>query len=214
MNPKRITTTASLVEALDHRSGDASAREAFDRAIWAELGTDAAILVTDLSGFTRLTKTHGILHFLAIFRRCERICMPVIKAHGGCLMKHEADDLICIFPGPLDALHASLDMLRALETANRTLDPDDHVNLCVGIESGHLLRLEDDAFGDPVNVACKLGEDIAKAGEVLLGPNAYAAARASAFDFSGWIVDGPRSVVTGNVPLEHYSIRRAPPLED
>lgn len=199
----KITTTASLLEALDGR--DAEDKAAFDEAIWAARGREAAVLVTDLSGFTRLTKKHGILHFLAVFRRCERACLPVVAEHGGQLMKHEADDLICLFDDAVQAIGAAFAMLRACAAINESLEPDERVHLCLGVESGRLLRLDDDAFGDPVNVAFKLGEDVAEKGEVLIGPNAYASARDGGFDFTGVTVDGPRVVETGNVPLEHWA---------
>lgn len=206
-----IKTTATLLEALDRREGDAAAKKAFDDAVWAARGREAAILVTDLSGFTKLTKRHGILHFLQVFRRCEQACMPVVEAHGGVLMKHEADDLICIFDDALSAIGAAFGMLRACAAVNATLDEeDDHVNLCIGVEHGPLLRLDDDAFGDAVNVAFKLGEDVAERGEVLIGPTAYAAALDAGYDFSKMIIDGPRVVTTGNVPLEHWSARLEP----
>lgn len=202
-----IRTTASLIEALADYPAESERRKAFDEAIWAARGREAAILVTDLSGFTRLTKKHGILHFLAVFARCEKTCMPVVHDFGGELMKHEADDLICIFDDGIQAIGAALGMLKACADLNASLDEDDHVNLCVGVEHGRLLRLDDDAFGDPVNVAFKLGEDIAEPGEILVGPTAYELARSKDFDFSNVAIDGPRSVEAGKVALEHFSMR-------
>lgn len=205
----RITTTRSLLDALDERPDDLEARRRFDEAIWAERGAEAAILVTDLSGFTKQTKKHGIIHFLHVFRRCEAACMPIIERLGGALMKQEADDLIAIFDGPLPAITAAIRMQEATQAMNSELPhEDDHVKMCIGVESGPLLRLDDDAFGDTVNVAFKLGEDVADAGEVLLGPNAFAAAEASSeIDLAAYTIDGPREVVTGNVPLRHWSLR-------
>merc|ERR1712050_459108 len=41
--------------------------------------------------------------------------------------------------------------------------------LCsIGLKEGSLVLIEGDCYGDPVNVASKLGEDIAKPGELLL----------------------------------------------
>lgn len=49
--------------------------------------------------------------------------------------------------------------------------------LCVGIGYGRVLRIGDlDVFGAEVNAASKLGEDIAKANEVLVTQAARAAA--------------------------------------
>ncbi len=208
MDPKAITTTRSLLDALDERGDDIKARTAFDAQVWQALGTDAAILVTDLSGFTKQTKKHGILHFLHVFRRCEQACLPIIEAHGGQLMKQEADDLITIFDGPLPALRAAIEMQEATVALNQTLaQQDDHVRMSMGIECGPLLRLQDDAFGDAVNVAFKLGEDIADPGEVLIGKTAFTAASEGGFDFSKYSVQGPRVVTAGNVGLEHWSLR-------
>lgn len=202
----RITTVASLLEALDHRGDDLLSRQTFDQRIWEECGQKGAILVTDLSGFTRLTKKHGILHFLAVFRRCERLCLPVIPQYGGALMKHEADDLIVIFPTAAQAIGAGLEMLRVTAVANQALELDDQIGMCIGVESGTLIRLQDDAFGDPVNVAFKLGEDVASRGELLIGPKAWQEATAANFDFRSYRVDGPRKVEAGQVELEHYAV--------
>ena len=46
---------------------------------------------------------------------------------------------------------------------------EEKVLLCVGIGYGEVLRIGDaDIFGAEVNAACKLGEDIAKAGAILI----------------------------------------------
>jgi adenylate cyclase len=209
VDPANISSTMSLLEALDGRGGDAAAREAFDRAVWDRLGADGAVLVTDLSGFTRLTKKHGILHFLAIFRRFQRIGLPVINKHGGSLLKQEADDLIGVFDEARDAVEAAIDMLRVAERVNESLDPDDRIGVCVGVDYGRLLRLSDDAFGDPVNVAFKLGEDIAEPGEVLVGAGAMARIGVTGADLEGAVLSAPRSVTIGGAELAHHSLRLA-----
>jgi adenylate cyclase len=206
VDPKRITTTRALLDALDQRGDTPEARTAFDEAVWAARGREGAILVTDLSGFTRQTKRHGILHFLHVFRRCEVLCMPILAAYGGTLMKQEADDLIGFFDGPLDALRAAIAMQEGTRVLNAGLAEDDRVHMCIGLESGPLLRLDDDAYGDPVNVAFKLGEDVAERGEILIGVRAYEAALEAGFDFSRYRLDGPRTAVTGNVGLEHWAL--------
>ncbi len=202
-----ITNTQSLLDALDHRGASDAERRDFDERVWATRGVDAAILVTDLSGFTRLTRRHGILHFLAVFRRCQNICLPQIDRHRGTTLKQDADDLIALFPGPVEAVSAALGMIKAAYELNQTLDEDDQVGLCIGVEHGRMLRLDDDAFGDAVNVAFKLGEDIAKAGEVLIGARAYAAVIEAGYDFGGFSVSEARGVETGKVVLEHHAVR-------
>ncbi len=208
MATPQITTTRTLLDALDQRGDDEDARRVFDADVWSQLGSEATILVTDLSGFTKQTKKHGILHFLHVFRRCERACMPIVEEFGGILMKQEADDLITIFEDPLSALKAAIKMQVVTQAQNADLpSEDDHVKMSMGLECGPLLRLTDDAFGDAVNVAFKLGEDIASGGELLIGKKAFTAATEAGFDFSIYSVDGPKTVTAGNVGLEHWALR-------
>ncbi|MCA9718636.1 MAG: adenylate/guanylate cyclase domain-containing protein [Myxococcales bacterium] len=202
-----ITNTQSLLDALDRRGVSDAERRAFDDSIWSARGVDASILVTDLSGFTRLTRRHGIIHFLAVFRRCQNICLPLITGHGGFTLKQDADDLIALFPDPSSAVAAALGMIKAAHELNTTLDEDDRVGLCIGVEHGRMLRLDDDAFGDPVNVAFKLGEDIAEAGEVLIGASAFARVEELDYDFTGYSVSEARGAETGKVVLEHRAVR-------
>ena len=202
-----IETLEELLVALERRGADPEERRAFDEAIWAAKGTDGTVMTTDLSGFTRLTRTHGILHFLSIFRRCQQAALPLITQHGGVLLKQEADDLIGLFPDPERGLACALAIQVVCARINADRDEDDRIGLCVGIDHGRFLRLSDDAFGDPVNVAYKLGEDVAKPGEVLISARAYALALEKGFDPGGLILSGPLSVDAGHVLLEHYSLR-------
>ena len=75
-------------------------------------------------------------------------------------------------------------MLETSRVLNETLEEDDRSYMCIGIEYGSLLRLADDAFGDPVNIAFKLGEDVAEPNEILIGNTAFDRARNTGFDFS------------------------------
>lgn len=201
--PGPITDTASLLAALDRRVGSAEQLRAFDDAVWAARGAEAAILVTDLSGFTRLTKKHGIIHFLHIFRRFQRVCVPTIDAHHGALVCQDADDILGLFPTAHDAVAAALAMQREVVAINTDLEPDARVGLCVGVAHGKMLRLDDNVFGDPVNVAFKLGEDLADAGEVLVSADTFAAAVAEGVGFAGVEISDLRSAPAGGVRLEH-----------
>ena len=208
-------TARALFDALDARGATRAEQDAFDAEVWSRLGVEGTILVTDLSGFTRTTRTRGILHFLTIFRRSEVVADPVVAAHGGHVLKHEADDLIVEFRSPRRAIEAALELQRRFRALNATLAEDERVGLCVGIEHGRYLGLADDAFGDPVNVAYKLGEDVAEVGEILVGDAALAAARAEGLTLDADVVlDGPRRRALGGVEILHHSLRLAPGPRD
>ena len=63
----------------------------------------------------------------------------------------------------------------ALRRLNRGRPANERLRFSYGIGYGEVLDLEKDVFGLEVNLASKLGEDLAKPGEALLTPSAAAA---------------------------------------
>jgi class 3 adenylate cyclase len=59
-----------------------------------------------------------------------------------------------------------------LRRRNRARPANERVRFSYGIGHGKLLDLDGDLFGLEVNLASKLGEDLARPGEVLLTPSA------------------------------------------
>src|SRR4051794_34868344 len=57
-----------------------------------------AVLVLDTCGFTRTVQSMGIIHFLALLERLDRLLRPIIERTGGRVLKREADNIFAIFP--------------------------------------------------------------------------------------------------------------------
>ena len=158
-----------LQEMLDERAQPGADIAAIDRRIRDLFEERWAVMFTDLSGFSRRVAEFGIIHFLAVIQESLRLVSPVISAHDGILLKVEADSLLVIFRRPERAVACAQAMQAACAAANAGREPEDRVLLCVGIGYGDVLRIgDDDVFGPEVNAASKLGEDIAKAGEILV----------------------------------------------
>ena len=146
---------------------------AIDRRIWDLFGEPWAVMFTDLSGFSRQVEAFGILHFLQIIYEHKKLLDPILAQHDGILIKTEADSLLVIFRRTASAIRCAVEMQAVLEEANRDRPPETQVLLCVGIGYGEILRIGDhDVFGQQVNAASKLGEDTAKAREILLTEDA------------------------------------------
>ena len=142
---------------------------AIDRRIWRLFGEKWAVLYTDLSGFSRNVAEFGIVHFLQTIYESHRLLVPLIEQSNGILLKTEGDSLLVMFRHVSDAVRCSVAMQKCTQQYNETRIDAEKVLLCVGIGYGELLRIGDaDIFGAEVNAACKLGEDIAKAGEILI----------------------------------------------
>lgn len=194
---------AQLAERLDQRNSHPEQAEAIDAALWQECGADRALLVLDLSGFTRLTRKLGILHFLSVYRRASRLVLPIIEVHGGRMVKSEADNVIGSFRTASDALRAAVDMQQRSEQLNQQLADDHQVRLCIALGAGRILELADDVFGDEVNVTFKLGEDVARAGEILLTDSAWRALGEGATAVSA----ESRDIELGGVQIRYWSMR-------
>ncbi|MFN2455346.1 MAG: adenylate/guanylate cyclase domain-containing protein [Pyrinomonadaceae bacterium] len=138
-------------------------------------GQDKAIMVLDMSGFSRTTHRHGIVSFLLMIHQMKLIARPCIEEHRGLVVKAEADNLFCLFDSVEDAVHAAQEIIRRLSTVNLVLPEDRRLYASIGIGYGRTLNIQDhDLFGDEVNLASKLGEDVAERGAVLLTTAAQA----------------------------------------
>lgn len=168
----RIGLSASeerLERLIEERMAPGADRARIDQRIWDLFGEDWAVMFTDLSGFSRNVAEFGIIHFLQTIFESERILVPVLEGNDGILLKTEGDSMLVIFRKPAKALQAAVGMQAACAAYNRGRPEEEKVLLCVGLGYGTMLRIGDsDVFGREVNAASKLGEDTAKAGEILV----------------------------------------------
>jgi adenylate cyclase len=142
-----------------------------------------AVMVLDMSGFSRLTIRYGIIHFLAMIHRMNSVVAPVVEEYGGRVVKLDADDVFAVFPDVSHALDASIDILKRLESVNTGLPEELDLYASMGIGYGEVLNLEDDMFGEQLNLASKLGEDLAHRSEILLTEAAHKQIEGEAREF-------------------------------
>ncbi|HEX5808188.1 MAG TPA: adenylate/guanylate cyclase domain-containing protein, partial [Anaerolineales bacterium] len=125
--------------------------------------------VLDMSGFSLLTRKYGIVHYLSMVKRMQQTTEPIVKSFGGNMIKYEADNCFAVFPDPLAAVHAAIAMQHAFRAANLVTADDLDIQIACGIDYGKILIVgHEDCFGDPVNRASKMGEDLANSGEILI----------------------------------------------
>ena len=158
-----------LATLLTQRRQAGADHAAIDAAIYARFGQVQAVMFTDLVGFSRVVETFGIVHFLQLIQESETLFLPLIEQNGGTCLKHEGDSLMVVFDTPRQALNTARAMVAATVAANPERAPEDRIEICIGLGYGTVLRIdESDVWGAEVNAASKLGEDLAKGGEVLV----------------------------------------------
>ena len=148
---------------------DPAKAEAIRQGIWDRYGTEGAVFISDMASFSSTSRKVGVCHFLKMIHRARQIIAPIIEANNGTLLKCDADNCYAFFKSPDDAIRASFRVNAALFKANDAFGLGEQIYLSVGIDYGRVLLVGDvDFFGDPVNTASKLGEDLAVREEVLV----------------------------------------------
>lgn len=151
------------------RCKNSSQRLEAERAMWARFGTVGAAFISDMASFSSTSRAFGICHFLKLIQDARNVIAPRIVEHGGILLKCEADNCYAFFESPDSAIQASLDINERLFRRNQDEEPENHIYVAVGIDYGDVLLVgSDDFYGDPVNTASKLGEDIADRTQILV----------------------------------------------
>ena len=148
---------------------DAEKAEAIREGIIDKFGVNGTVFISDMASFSSTSRKRGVCHFLKLIHRARHAIAPIIAANNGKLLKCEADNCYAFFKTPDDAIQASFDINAALFESNRAYELDEHIFLSVGIDYGRILLIGDlEFFGDPVNTASKLGEDLAIHAETLV----------------------------------------------
>jgi class 3 adenylate cyclase len=170
--------------------------------IWERLGVEKVVFVLDMSGFSRLVRRFGIVHFLAMVRRMQTVTRPIVVAHGGENLKYEADNLFAVFDRAEAAARAALEIVHTFRSLNMATDDARDIHVSIGIDRGRVLLVPGkDMFGDAVNVASKLGEDVAGHDEILLSAAAAADLPADA----AWRVE-PRTYSVSGLAVEAVAL--------
>ena len=148
-------------------------REAVRQKIWDAFGEKRATLITDMTGFTQKSHQYGSVHYLSMIAMVEEVVREIVATHQGVVVKCEADNTFSVFKDAKQAIEASFAINSALEKENISLEEKFHLTVSCGIAYGTILVLENDIYGQSVIIASKLGEDVAKKGEILVSKEAY-----------------------------------------
>jgi class 3 adenylate cyclase len=142
-------------------------RQAIKDEVWSVFGVEKAILCLDMSQFSLSVRRTGIVSYLGLIRRMHVVTEPMVLRARGAVVKYQADNLMAVFDDARDAVEAAVGINRAL--ADTVPDAANACQVAIGVDFGRFLMVPGrDCFGDPVNVAYKLGEDLARPGEILV----------------------------------------------
>ena len=164
----------TLFEAIMNLKKQNIGSEELEAEVWRGFGCDVAILIMDSSGFTRVSRSHGIVYYLSLIADLRLILTPVFKKPNCLFLKYAADNIYVGYTSVEDALEAAIEANAALAGNALMLTEEEPFAISIGIGYGKCLKSEREGFfGNEVNLASKLGEDIAEAQEILLTEAAF-----------------------------------------
>ncbi len=137
------------------------------------MARDAAVMFTDLRGFTKASATLSAADLIALISDYQNVVVPVVRAHGGNIDKFMGDGILASFGAVRPSSTYAADALRcigAIRAASRAWANERErrgqpaLGIGIGVAHGPLVfgiigverRLEYTVIGETVNLAAKL----------------------------------------------------------
>lgn len=141
----------------------------------------AAILATDMVGYSRLTEADERGTIARQKRHRRELIDPLIASHNGRIVKTTGDGLLVEFASVVDATECAVAFQLAMVEREQDLPNDRRIQYRIGINLGDIIIEGKDILGEGVNVAVRL-EGLAEAGGVVISGIVYEIVR-SKVDF-------------------------------
>ena len=147
----------------------------WEKHIWDKFGCRRAVLVLDSTGFTRVTRSHGIVHYLMTITKLRDIVTEVLEDYQCTHSRAAADNIHANFHKPIHAYDAAVAVNSALRDHQLMTTESEPFTVGIGVGYGELLDSgAEGLYGSEMNFASRLGEDIAEGREILLTEAAWA----------------------------------------
>jgi adenylate cyclase len=124
----------------------------------------AAILVSDVAGYSRLAGADEDRTLARLRTLRSDLIDPIISVHHGRVVKRTGDGSIIEFRSVVDAVRCAVEVQTAMIERNAGVPSEKRIEFRVGVHLGDVVEESDgDLMGDGVNIATRL-ERIAKPG--------------------------------------------------
>jgi TolB-like protein/Tfp pilus assembly protein PilF len=127
----------------------------------------AAILATDVVGFSRLMEIDEAGTLTVLKARRREVLEPLVAKHQGRVFKFTGDGALIEFASAVNAVQCAIDLQRSMAAANDGQSEVRRIVLRIGINLGDVMVEGSDLYGDGVNIAARL-ENIAEPGGICL----------------------------------------------
>ncbi|TIS43976.1 adenylate/guanylate cyclase domain-containing protein, partial [Mesorhizobium sp.] len=131
-----------------------------------------AILAADMVGYSRAMEADeaGTIERLKSVR--AELFDPAISQHHGRIVKLMGDGALVAFDSVVDAVACAAEIQNTVAERNAGLPEPERIVFRIGVNLGDVALVDDDVYGDGVNVAARL-QQLADAGGVIVSGTAF-----------------------------------------
>lgn len=122
------------------------------------MGVQSTVVFADLFGSTGVFETVGNAKATEVVTRITAWVADKFTAKGGRVVKFLGDGVLAVFHDSHDAIVAVVEMQRAYQQQLAQLPIGCYMPLRIGVVRGDVEMVDEDCYGDAVNIAARLSE--------------------------------------------------------
>lgn len=131
----------------------------------------SAIMFTDMTGFSRRMGESEKLT-LRLLRDHNRIIRFLVRKHHGEIIKSTGDGFLLDFGSAVEAVQCALEAQERFQRYNYNKPDCEQIAVRVGINLGEVRIVDEDLFGDEVNIAARI-QTLAEPGGICISRDVY-----------------------------------------
>jgi class 3 adenylate cyclase/HEAT repeat protein len=125
------------------------------------------VFFIDMASYTEKSSLIDSSTLIGLIQSFEGIVIPILRKFKGTLVKKMGDGMLSVFKHPMNAVITALEIQRKISEHNQYKVDREKFQVRIGINTGVVIRKQDDIFGDVVNIASRM-ETAANPGDILV----------------------------------------------
>ncbi len=133
---------------------------------------EMTVFFIDIAGYTEKSATLDMSILIKIIKAFEEIVTSTVGANRGTIVKKMGDGILAVFKHPVNAAIAALEVQRKIHEYSSVRVEQEKFQARIGLNTGPVIRRDNDVFGEVVNVASRM-QGVAQKGDVVLTNTTY-----------------------------------------